>query len=104
MTTEAIKPVWLFYHIQNDKGEGSAHPNAAKVLPSGAKVRLQDVLDAFPLRGSGSFHFRFQVAQEGVLMYLDVLDPSDPVPLVGGNIVAKVLRLGRCLFVSSCLN
>jgi DIX domain len=88
------KPVYLFYHIQNERGESSSHPNACTLtVPPGSKVVLQDVLNAFPLRGTGSFHFRFQVAQDGVVMFLDVLDPSDPVPMVGGNVIAKVLRL-----------
>jgi hypothetical protein len=97
---EGSKPAWLFYHLQNEKGESSAHPNACKLYPgTGGRIRLQDVLDAFPLTGSGSFHFRFQVAQDNVVMFLDVVDPADPVPLVGGNVIAKVLRLGGSLRV-----
>lgn len=90
------KAIWLFYHLQGEKGESSAHPNACRVVPqSGSKPVLQDVLNAFPLTGSGSFHFRFQISQDGAVMFLDVLDPAEPVPMVGGNIIAKVLRLGE---------
>jgi len=57
-------------------------------------VQLSDVLASFPLSGSGSFHFRFQVVNEGAPRYLDLTNPSDAVPTVaGGNVFAKVLRL-----------
>jgi hypothetical protein len=92
---DGAKPVWLFYHLQNERGEEAAHPNACKLSPAAAgRVTLQDVLNAFPLAGTGAFHFRFQVAQDKSIMFLDVLGPGDVVPTVGGNVVAKVLRLG----------
>lgn len=95
------KPMWLFYHLQNEKGESSAHPNACRVVAlSGSKPTLQDVINAFPLTGTGSFHFRFQISQDGAVMFLDVLDPSEPVPMVGGNIIAKVLRLGELVRIA----
>ena len=89
----------LYYWVQNDAGESAAAPNCAR-LPagcggaSGRAVTLADVLAVFPLAGSGAFHFRFQVAQEGATRYLDVLGAADAVPTVaGGHVVAKVLRL-----------
>lgn len=84
----------LFYYIQNDKGESGAHPNTCRLKPADpARVVLQDVLDAFPLAGTASFHFRFQVKQDNQLLFMDVVHPSDPVPLMGANAIAKVLRL-----------
>lgn len=90
----ADKTCWLFYHVQNDKGESGAHPNAVKLRPAeGQQLSLQDVVDAFPLTGTGSFHFRFQVVQDKQLMFLDLTHPADIVPLVGSNVICKVLRL-----------
>ena len=95
-TMDEPKGLWLFYFLQNEKGESSAHPNACRMVAPGGRPRLQDVLDAFPLSGTGSFHFRFQVTQDKEVMFLDILGAGDPVPLVGGNVIAKVLRLGAC--------
>lgn len=87
----------LYYHIQNDRGEDSAHPNAAALTPSApGRVTFGDVLAAFPYSSAtSSFHFRFQVTHERALCYADLptLDADTAVPLVNGNVVAKVLRL-----------
>lgn len=89
------KGIFLFYHLQGERGESSAHPNACKVYPAVAgKVTLAEVLAAFPLYGTASFHFRFQVAADKQIMFLDLTNPNDVVPMVNGSIIAKVLRLG----------
>lgn len=86
---------WLFYHIQNEKGDSPQNPNASRLSLSDPErgILLQDVLNAFPLGSTGSFHFRFQVASQEGRMYLDISHPDDVVPTVGGNVIAKVLRL-----------
>lgn len=93
--TSSDKAGWLFYFVQNDKGETAAHPNACKLKASveGARLTLQDVTDACPLTGTGNFHFRFQVVQDKQIMFLDLTHPADVVPLIGTNVIAKVLRL-----------
>jgi hypothetical protein len=88
---------YLFYYIQNDRGESQAAPNAARLPPRapGAKVFLADIHAAFPLMGLGAYQFRFQVLQDRQPLFLDINGPPDatPVPLVNGNVVCKVLRL-----------
>lgn len=87
----------MFYHIQGERGESAAHPNACKLTTaSPGKVTLADVLSSFPLTGSSSFHFRFQVAVDKQIMFLDLSNPDDNVPLMNGSVIAKVLRLGGC--------
>jgi len=85
--------------------EGRA-PVSSECLPnSGAipdRVTLAEVLSSFTLRGTGSFHFRFQQDVDGQPMFVDVVDPAEAVPRVGGNIVARVLRLGESM-VEVCL-
>ena len=87
----------LYYFISNDRGESAAAPNCARLPAACASraVQLADVLAAFPLAGSGSFHFRFQLPPDasGSRCYLDLLHPTDAVPTVAGTVVAKVLRL-----------
>jgi hypothetical protein len=95
----AAKATWCFYVVQNDKGDSSAHPNAFRVRTAGSRPVLADVKAAFPLRGTGSFHFRFQVkvkTKEGpTAMYMDCVRDDDVVPLSGSSIQARVLRLGE---------
>lgn len=89
----------LFYHIQNDLCESSLHPNAALIRPSNPpRISFGDVIAAFPLAGNGAagaFHFRFQVTHEKGVCFADLFNPSldAAVPTVGGNVIAKVLRL-----------
>lgn len=87
--------VTCYYHCQNERGDTSSHPNAFKINPLlQNKITLEDIQKAFPLSGTGSFHFRFQVIQEKQPLYLDLLNPADAVPTINGNVIAKVLRLG----------
>ena len=87
--------VWLFYSLQGEKGEHQSRPNACQVAAlSPDRVTLAEVMSSFTLRGTGSFHFRFQQEIDGQLMFVDVVDPAEAVPRVGSNIVARVLRLG----------
>lgn len=99
MAAEAAKPIWLFYSIQGEKGEHQSRPNACQISALSAdRVTLAEVMSSFTLRGTGSFHFRFQRDVDGQPMFVDVVDPGEAVPRVGGNIVARVLRLGACRF------
>jgi hypothetical protein len=100
------KPVWLFYFIQNERGEDALHPNAVKLWPNPAvsanatappaKITLRDVQAAFPLSGTGAYHFRFQAVSDKTTVFVDALSGDDAVPTLGGNVIAKVLRLGAC--------
>ena len=103
MAAAEAKPVWLFYHVQGERGESAMHPNACKLRSSAPnKLTLDDVLAAFPLGGTGAFHFRFQMAMpDKQTAFLDLVNPGDAVPTVGGNVVAKVLRMGEAALSSS---
>jgi hypothetical protein len=90
----AAAPVTCFYFLQGEAGESEAHPNAFRMDTGGARPLVRNVWDAFPLRGQGSFHMRFRVAAGASFVYLDPTSGEAPVPLVGGNVFAKVLRLG----------
>lgn len=93
----ATKPLYMFYHVQGERGESAAHPNACKLaLATPGRVTLADVLGSFPLAGTASFHFRFQLAVDKQLLFVDLVNPEDSVPLTNGSVIAKVLRLGAC--------
>ena len=92
----AAKPVYMFYHIQGERGESPAHPNACRLTcATPGKVTFGDVLASFPLAGTASFHFRFQVTVDKQVMFLDLSNPDDVVPMFNGSVIAKILRLGE---------
>lgn len=94
MAEATPKPIWMFYWLQGERGEDRTRPNACQITAlSPDHVTLAEVLSSFTLRGTGSFHFRFQQDVDGQALFVDVVDPSEAVPRVGGNIVARVLRL-----------
>lgn len=85
-----------FYHVQGDKGDSEAHPNAF-LLPSGSDesgLFLEDFVRVFPLAGTAAFHYRFQVPTPSGKAFMDLVNPKDKVPVVNGSVFAKVLRLG----------
>ncbi|KAG2762843.1 hypothetical protein JG687_00009199 [Phytophthora cactorum] len=91
--------IWAFYYLQGEDGEDRSHPNAFKLtgVSSGADVTLSDVLRSFPLRNPAAFHFRFRLnSNKGNTFYwLDVTQPTQKVPLAGGRVICKLLRLER---------
>jgi hypothetical protein len=100
MAEPSVKPIWMFYWLQGEKGEDKARPNTCQITAlSPDRVTLAEVMSSFTLRGTGSFHFRFQQEIDGQPMFLDVVDPTESVPRVGGNIVARVLRLGKLFYL-----
>lgn len=91
--------LWCFYHVQNDDGDSSSHPNAFNVrIPAQQKLpTFADILRHFPLAGTGSFHFRFRIPSKSTgFEFLDVVHEHDVIPTIKGNVFAKVLRLGKC--------
>lgn len=91
--------VWAFYYLQGEDGEDRSHPNAFRLsgVAPGADVTLNDVLKSFPLKNPQAFHFRFRLnsSKGGTFFWLDVTQPSQKVPVVGGRVIIKLLRLER---------
>jgi hypothetical protein len=91
--------IWAFYYLQGEDGEDRAHPNAFRLagLSPGSDVTLADVLRSFPLRNPNAFHFRFRLnsGKGNTFYWLDVTQPTQKVPLAGGRVICKLLRLER---------
>ncbi|KAI9917095.1 hypothetical protein PsorP6_018065 [Peronosclerospora sorghi] len=91
--------VWAFYYVQGEDGEDRAHPNAFRLtgVAPGAQVTLADVVRSFPLATPAAFHFRFRLnsSHGNTFFWLDVTQPTQKVPLVGGRVICKLLRLDR---------
>ncbi|OWZ22016.1 hypothetical protein PHMEG_0003332 [Phytophthora megakarya] len=91
--------IWAFYYLQGEDGEDRAHPNAFRLtgVSPGADVTLADVLRSFPLRNPAAFHFRFRLnsSKGNTFYWLDVTQASQKVPLAGGRVICKLLRLER---------
>lgn len=86
----------VFYILQGEKGEELEHPNYYE-LPSTEVPTLAEFRESFPVRGLGSFHFRFRIPTEtrGNYMWLDLTDDSKKVPSHNNQVWAKVLALGE---------
>lgn len=93
-----------FYNIQGAEGEEGIHPNAFSVAGTGknGRLRVRDITAAFPLSPmtDGEYHFRFRCAapggdakKKGAYFWADLPDPKAMVPLFGGHVFMKVLRL-----------
>ncbi|KAG7395385.1 hypothetical protein PHYBOEH_003784 [Phytophthora boehmeriae] len=91
--------IWAFYYLQGEDGEDRSHPNAYRLpgLSPGADVTLADVLKSFPLRNPSAFHFRFRLnsSKGNTFYWLDVTQPTQKVPVAGGRVIIKLLRLER---------
>ncbi|KAH7464675.1 Cyclin-G-associated kinase [Phytophthora ramorum] len=91
--------IWAFYYLQGEDGEDRAHPNAFRLagVAPGADVTLADVLRSFPLRNPAAFHFRFRLnsGKGSTFFWLDVTQPAQKVPVAGGRVICKLLRLER---------
>ncbi|KAL3669288.1 hypothetical protein V7S43_005668 [Phytophthora oleae] len=91
--------IWAFYYLQGEDGEDRAHPNAFRLagVSPGSDVTLSDVLRSFPLRNPSAFHFRFRLnsSKGNTFYWLDVTQPTQKVPLAGGRVICKLLRLER---------
>lgn len=78
----------VFYYLQGQPGEDASHPNYFRVERH-ASPTLAQLRDAFPLRGTGRFHFRFKTAVAGAakseFVWQDVTDPSSLVPKFGSK-------------------
>jgi hypothetical protein len=93
----------VFYIVQGEPGEDMAHPNVF-TLPSSTpglskkKLKLKSIIEHFPLRGTGKFHFRFKLAASkpsNGFNWVDISDPEGFVPFYKGMLLAKTLRLDR---------
>ena len=98
-----LMPLRVYYVLQGEPGEDMSHPNVFS-LPQNVpgekskKIKLQSILDSFPLRGTGEFHFRFKLATntgKNGFSWVDVNDPNAVVPFYKGMLLAKLLRLDR---------
>ncbi|KAG2522045.1 hypothetical protein JM18_006307 [Phytophthora kernoviae] len=91
--------IWAFYYLQSEDGEDRSHPNAYRLpgISPGADVTLADVLKSFPLRNPSAFHFRFRLnsSKGNTFYWLDVTQPTQKVPVAGGRVIIKLLRLER---------
>ncbi|CAK4618432.1 hypothetical protein LEN26_006042 [Aphanomyces euteiches] len=96
--SSSASSTWAFYYLQAEDGEDRSHPNAFRIpKPSSAEITLSDIHAHFPLGNPHAFHFRFRMnsAKGDTFFWMDVISPSQVVPLVNGRVISKVLRLNR---------
>jgi len=91
----------VFYYIQGEAGHDLQHPNVFELGgPSSGKVTLGGIKSKFPCGDPHGFHWRFRTPAPGKsgFVWVDVTADEQPVPLHGGKIFAKLLRLDSLSF------
>lgn len=86
--------ILVFYYFQSEPGEDIRHPNVFH-LSSTTSITFEQILHNFPVKHHGEFQWRFRTTIHGKKDYVwkDITNHADKVPLYGGNVFAKLLRL-----------
>ncbi len=90
----------IFYYMQGADGE-DATPNGFCIKETAVQtLKFASILNAFPLRGAGHYHFRFRTILSGErdFVWFDLVDPNFDIPVIDGKVFLKVLRIGNDLF------
>lgn len=78
------------YFIPED-GDDQDHPNAFRCSSSSPQITLGQIKKSFPI--PGVYHFRFLTSIGNTVVWLDVFNDSEPVPMNDGNLIIKVSRI-----------
>jgi hypothetical protein len=80
----------VYYHVPEDKDDPN-YPNVFGVPHGKHNVKLTHIHEAFPLKGS--YLFRFKYSHEGATVWLDLPDLDSKIPLFRERIIMKATRV-----------
>lgn len=80
----------LTYFVPEDK-EVQEKPNAFVIYADIKSIKLQDIIDNFPL--PGEYYFRFKFKLDGKNIWIDFNNPDAEVPRYDDKIVIKATRI-----------
>jgi len=80
----------IYYHVPEDS-DRPENPNVFLLPVAANKLQLHHIYQHFPLRGT--YTFRFKVAFNDLIVWLDLNDPHSPVPTFKEQIYLKASRL-----------
>ena len=62
----------IYYHVPEDNDDSDT-PNVFGIMANKANIRLHNLHDQFPLKGS--YIFRFKVMYDDLIAWVDFTDP-----------------------------
>lgn len=80
----------VLYHVPEDRDDPEV-PNVFSIPVNRHSLQLKHIHQYFPLKGN--YAFRFKVAYENFIVWLDLADPETEVPLFKDKIYVKANRL-----------
>lgn len=80
----------VYYYVPEDKDDPDC-PNVFGVPCPKQELRLTHIHQAFPLKGS--YLFRFKYNNEGSPVWLDLPEPNSKLPLFKDKIIVKATRV-----------
>lgn len=80
----------VYYYVPEDKDDPEC-PNVFGVPYPKQELRLAHIHEAFPLKGS--YLFRFKYSNEGSPVWLDLPDAHSKLPLFKDRVVVKATRV-----------
>lgn len=80
----------VYYHVPEDKDDAEC-PNVFGVPYNKSNLRLSHIYEAFPLKGT--YLFRFKYSCEGQVVWLDLPDIDAKLPTFKDKIYVKATRV-----------
>lgn len=85
------KEMTLVYYYVPEDGDDPETPNVFGASFSKNNIRLQNIYDTFPLKGS--YIFRFKVMYDNVVAWLDLPELDTKLPTFKDRIIIKATRI-----------
>lgn len=82
--------MFVKYFLPED-GDDQNHPNVFRFDSTSPQITLGQIKKSFPI--PGIYHFRFLTSVGSTVVWMDVLNDTDVVPLTDGNLIMKVSRI-----------
>lgn len=90
---------WVFYFIQSEDGEDRLHPNAFQIThKTNSDISLSLLKPKFPtamLMTGFHVRYRYDAVKLKTFFWMDILNDTQVIPLVGGKVMLKLLRYNK---------
>ena len=86
---EELKYTLILYYIPEDKDDLEI-PNAFAIKKPLSEVRMNDIRSCFPIEGD--YHFRFKYKLNNQIVWMDISNPNNKLPIFENTIFIKATR------------
>jgi hypothetical protein len=80
----------VYYYVPEDQDDPE-YPNVFGVMVGKEHIRLNHIIDNFPL--NGTYLFRFKAVYDNVTVWLDFNDLNMKVPMLKNKVYVKATRI-----------